>query len=271
MCRPALPGLPAALAGILLNEEWLALVHYHKAFHRDHIVHQAQEGIVVKKLLEQVSLSAVDHPLAKACRDAEWSGVRSSEELVTVQQLAAYVLALGDEGTTYLYSYARDLGVPEERLIPCTPACYWFWYPIIYNAAVTAALYHDIGYPVQFLQTVSRKIDDSRFTAIVRGGDPGRVYELFDDPLCLMPFRGYRSSRKIGLSHSARRGARRDRRCVAQDPWPAGRAHLPPPQPCGNGRPRWLLKSCREAGDELRGASHRHARHAGDLPRCAPG
>lgn len=51
--------------GEFANAEWLALVDYHKSFHRDHIVHAAQEALVVRKLLNDMKFSCESHPLAK--------------------------------------------------------------------------------------------------------------------------------------------------------------------------------------------------------------
>jgi hypothetical protein len=143
-----------AIYGELLNEEWLSLVDYHKPFHRDHIIHQTQEALVVKRLLGELLLSCANHHLARECRDANWTRLGAYCGSVSLRQLTAYLLARGDDDTRYLYDYATDLGVDRSLLTPGTSACYWFWYLVVYNAAVTAALYHDIGYPIQFLYTV---------------------------------------------------------------------------------------------------------------------
>ncbi|GAB6043289.1 hypothetical protein [Endothiovibrio diazotrophicus] len=190
------------LYGEFVNEEWLALVDYHKAFHRDHVVHQPQVALVVRRLLGEIRFDCDRHPLAIAFTEAPWTPYPPDERRVTLHQLAAYTLAKGEAATTYLDDYARELGVDPRWLEPETDACYWFWYGVIYNAAVTAALFHDIGYPLQFLHQVTHKVRDGRFADLIQGGDVRRIDELFDDPLCLMPFRGYRSSRRIALSHT---------------------------------------------------------------------
>ncbi|MDG4596509.1 MAG: hypothetical protein P9F75_12615 [Candidatus Contendobacter sp.] len=196
------PGF-ASVCGEFVNEDWLALVDYHKAFHRDHIVHQGQVAVVVQTLLDNLKFDCDRHPLAQAYRDAWWTPLPEQGRYVTLRELAAYCLALGEDDGSYLMDYARELGVRSQWLEPQTPGCFWFWREVIYNAAVTAALYHDIGYPVQFLRGITRKVNRSRFTDLIQGGEVKQVYELFDDPLCLMPFRGYRSNRRIGLSHAA--------------------------------------------------------------------
>ncbi|MDG4550616.1 MAG: hypothetical protein P9F19_15290 [Candidatus Contendobacter sp.] len=196
------PGF-ASVCGEFVNEDWLALVDYHKNFHRDHIVHQGQTAVVVQTLLDGLKLDCDRHLLAQAYRDAWWTPLPERGCYVTLRELAAYCLALGEDGSSYLMDYARELGVQPQWLEPRTPGCFWFWREVVYNAAVTAALYHDIGYPVQFLRGITRKVNRSRFTDLIQGGEVERVYELFDDPLCLMPFRGYRSNRRIGRSHAA--------------------------------------------------------------------
>ena len=197
------PGF-ACIYGELVNDEWLAMVDYHKDFHRDHIIHQTQEALVVKRLFEEVQLSCTTHPLARQCRQAGWTQIGPSRRTVSLRELAAFVLATGDMRTRYVYEYAAALGVPVALLEPETEACYRFWYQVVYDAAITAALYHDIGYPLQFLSNVASDINRGRFTDLLQGIDLGRVNAAFDDPLCLMPFRGHRSARQVGLSNAIR-------------------------------------------------------------------
>ena len=41
--------------GEFLNDEWLALVDWHKPFHRDHMVHQTMTYYVARSILDQTS------------------------------------------------------------------------------------------------------------------------------------------------------------------------------------------------------------------------
>jgi len=188
-----------------VNDEWLALVDYRKDFHRDHVVHQPQVALVAKRLLEELRFSRTAHPMAAAFGEAWWTPPPDrADDTVTLRQLAAFMLARGSDVTRYLSDYAVDLGLAPQLVEPRTPVAYWFWYEVVYDACVIGGLFHDIGYPVQFLQNVMRTINDSRFTELVRGGGADRIEELFDDPLCLMPFRGYQSRRGIARSHTMR-------------------------------------------------------------------
>lgn len=191
--------------GEFVTEEWLGLVDYHKDFHRDHVVHQAQVGLVVKRLLTELVFDE-SHPLFPAywCCRRSAAGVPAAQ--ASLLDLAAHVLARGGPDVQYLYDFADELGIPRGRIEPCTPRSFWFWRGVIYDAAIIAGLFHDIGYPLSFLRTVSSKVEDGGFRGLLLGADAEAILDLFDDPLCLMPFRGYRSGRRRSLSHTLQPG-----------------------------------------------------------------
>ncbi|MBF8272632.1 MAG: hypothetical protein HW380_1737 [Magnetococcales bacterium] len=202
------PGF-ACVYGEFVRDEWLSLMGYHKDFHRDHVVHQPQEALVVKKLLQGLEFDGINHPLSKEMLSATWlhpSGSKKTKPTASVSlwDLSAFVLSRGGEKVRYLIDYARDLDVDPLFIKPQTPMAFRFWRGVVYDAAITAALFHDIGYPVQFLRTVAKGVNKGRISSLLTGGDDMTLLDQrFADPLFRFPFRGYRSQRSLPLNHHA--------------------------------------------------------------------
>lgn len=194
--------------GEFVTEEWLALIDCHKDFHRDHVVHQAQVALVVKRLLTELTFP-YDHPLVREWRDQS-RVPENCEAPVTLLDLSAHVVARGGGAVRYLYDFAGEIGVPELLIKPNTLQAQSFWRGVIYDAAVAGALFHDIGYPLSFLEKIGGAIGKSGFRGMLLSGDVDAVWRLFDDPLCLMPFRGYRSARRVAMSHAFQKEAAAD-------------------------------------------------------------
>ena len=191
--------------GQFVNDEWLALIDYHKTFHRDHVVHQTQVAVVAQALMKDVKLPS-DRRLTTEYYD--WCDrtfddcAAHPRKKVCLLDLAAYVVARGEPQVKYLHHFAAAIGIPPERTRKKTDQAFQFWREVIYDATIVAGLFHDIGYPLSFLREISDSLAKGQFRGLLASNNVDQIWRLFDDPLCLMPFRGYRSARQVALSHT---------------------------------------------------------------------
>lgn len=135
------------LVNEFVNDEWLALVDYHKKFHRDHIVHQPKVSWIANKLLHLTIGPPVKGKPAKLI-----------DHIVDV-------LVNCDDGkneTGYLRDYAVKLSVPEKYFdARWVEKNHWrelWWYDVIDTSITLAAMFHDIGYPANYLNKIEKKL-----------------------------------------------------------------------------------------------------------------
>lgn len=161
--------------GEFLNDEWLACVDWHKQFHRDHVSHQVMCHWVSKELVN-------------ACGgDFDFGGK-------TLKEMCIDQIMKGN--CDYLQDYADEMGVfvdvPHEeerrRLI-------WEW--LFDEALFLATMFHDIGYPWQFVHGIVSKFSDHCPQAMSLTTDIGKLYEDYSSRLVCYPLHGYQASSKL--------------------------------------------------------------------------
>ena len=200
-----------------VNEEWLSLIDIgHKAFHRDHIVHQPQVALVLKRLFDEVRFDPSNNIYAARMYDCfysdfpyrYWRKSGCGKPLISLLDITAFMLAEGSRELDYLYHFAESLGIPRESLMIDGKTSrynlkkFMIWRQIAYNAGITAALYHDIGYPVQFLSTLEKAVNHSSFGNLLANLNAGGVSRYFDSNLCLIPFKAYSYGGSFPFPHN---------------------------------------------------------------------
>jgi hypothetical protein len=118
-------------------EDWLSLVDFHKGFGRDHSVHQPLTAYIVSKLLgggkENAGFEICGETLMKKALDA-----------------------INDTGCQYLrdrlafYDSASPLLQGDRDLLRI----------VFYQTAIITAMYHDLGYPWQFIERMHDFLKD---------------------------------------------------------------------------------------------------------------
>jgi len=161
----------------VLADDWLAIVDWHK-FHRDHILHQPLTAYVVQKLLKDGSNPnelfhlSDGRSLLDACIDQilEW-----------------------DE-TAYLKGFLLGTGVQESEpwLKKDDPAGRALWKSLFVEAAYLAAMFHDMGYPWQYVYLLSNKLEHAGYQPDSPTSDAERLVSTFGDRLLYCPLNGYR-------------------------------------------------------------------------------
>lgn len=160
----------------VLADDWLATVGWHK-FNRDHVLHQPLTAYVLLKLLtgggdaSQAFVLANGVPLLDACVD----------ELLKWQ------------GTAYLRDFLIGTGVREtEPWLDDSSIGRALWKSLFVEAAYLAAIFHDMGYPWQYVNLLSNKLEHAGYQPDSPGADAERLIDTFGERLFFCPLNGYR-------------------------------------------------------------------------------
>ncbi len=127
-----------------LLDDWLAIVDFHKKYCRDHSLHQPMTAYVAAQLLgygepsEALPISTSQGNLLDFC-----------VEVIFTKPEAYYILECADR-----------YGLPGNMLKD-SQAARVFWKGVFYRTVVLSALFHDIGYPWQYMDRVGKELRKS--------------------------------------------------------------------------------------------------------------
>jgi hypothetical protein len=158
----------------VLTDDWLAIVDWHK-FQRDHVLHQPMTAYVVQKLLKgsdsEEAFSLTDgRTLLDACID----------EILKWQE------------TAFLRKYLFETGVKiSEPWLDKSPAGRALWKSLFMEAAYLAAIFHDIGYPWQYINLLSNKLEHANYLPSAINENAERLISVFGERLLYSPLNGY--------------------------------------------------------------------------------
>jgi hypothetical protein len=158
----------------VLADDWLAIVDFHKKHNRDHALHQPLTAYIVSKLLgggiSKESFEINGKPLLDLCID----------------QIFKF------KKTNYIKEYLICLGLnTNDNLLKNTSSSRFFWKNLFYETAMVAAIFHDMGYPWQYINTLNHSLNTSDFSTNNLSANAGNILNLFKNRLILYPFNGY--------------------------------------------------------------------------------
>lgn len=152
-------------------EDWLSLVDFHKGFGRDHSIHQPLTAYIVCKLLggenNYKGFEIGDETLMKKAQDAFY-GV----------------------GCQYL----RDRLAFYDSASPLLHEDSDLWCFVFYQTAIITAMYHDLGYPWQFIEQMHNFLKDDLLICgrLPKGSELVKDYiTKHKDELMFRPFYNY--------------------------------------------------------------------------------
>lgn len=162
-----------------LWDDWLATIDPHKAYCRDHSLHQPLTAYIASKLLGGGNAS-------------------KSIQLPNGDSLLSYCAKqmLESQQMRYLQDYFKELypcyDQIDKRLHQKLAE------DIFYETSVIASIFHDIGYPWQYINRLSSslKIADPEFASAI-GRNIDSIVEIVCDRLLVFPYYGYSSVCKI--------------------------------------------------------------------------
>lgn len=157
-----------------INDEWLSMVDWHKAFHRDHLIHQPLTAYVVQELLTGNVFKEI-------------LGMGDTDETL-LDRIAKITAEDGD--TLYLREYYQAMcGNTDLFLRNQCSRMRLKW--LIMDTFLLAALFHDLGYPFRFLGTLREKLDLQRKHQNYWYLGVNEIGKVFNQRLVLFPLRGY--------------------------------------------------------------------------------
>ena len=156
-----------------LADDWLATVDFHKKYARDHSLHQPLTAYCAASLLgfgessKSLKIPASPGNLLEYCVNS----------IVERPECA------------YLQRYAGLMGIGKDLTNNLLKKEYWKQF--FYNAVILSALFHDIGYPWQYIRRLGKTIGDMR--ASEHGGQDNvdDCISIYADKLFMFPFCRY--------------------------------------------------------------------------------
>lgn len=157
-----------------LTEDWLAIVDFHKKYSRDHSLHQPLTAYIAAMLLgkgdanESLVIPAAPGNLLDYCVD-----------VVFTSDMAKYIREFG-----------RRFGFPANMLKDSKIARE-FWKDLFYRTVVLSALFHDIGYPWQYVDRIGATLKKN--VGILHSTEKmvTNINEQFKDRMVMLPLRHY--------------------------------------------------------------------------------
>jgi hypothetical protein len=159
----------------ILVDDWLSIVDWHKKHCRDHALHQPLTAYIVHKLLgggiSNRSLKIGDTNLLDLC----------------VSTILKW------DKSFYLKEYLLELGIkPDAVIFQNNHIGRAFWKNAFFEIALVAAIFHDIGYPWQYINRLNSHLNSTSFSLNNSLANAEHIYSCFKNRLLLYPFNGYK-------------------------------------------------------------------------------
>lgn len=157
-----------------LSEDWLAIVDFHKKHSRDHSLHQPLTAYIAASLL----------------------GFGVSEDSLAIptgpDNLLDYCVntIFTSEDAKYIIQSARRLGLPDNMLKDSILARQ-FWKDLFYRTVVLSALFHDIGYPWQYIDRIGVALKKNVGILHPTETTVSAIVNYFKDRMVMLPLRHY--------------------------------------------------------------------------------
>lgn len=153
-------------------EDWLSLLDFHKGFSRDHSVHQPLTAYIVCKLLGE----------GDPAKAFQISGVSLLDKALDV------IMSCPDS------RYLLDRLAHKDFNSPLLQGDRELWKVIFYQTAIITAMYHDLGYPWQFIERMHDFLKDEMLLCGRLPENSPLVNQYIDahrDELMFRPFYNY--------------------------------------------------------------------------------
>lgn len=159
-----------------LTEDWLAIVDFHKKYSRDHSLHQPLTAYIAASLLgygdtnASLTIPTPHGNLLDFCVDVI---ITSSE-------------------ATYIKEMAARYGMPKTMLDD-SPASREFWKGLFYRTVVLSALFHDIGYPWQYVDRIGTALRKNVNILHPKDTTVLNIVDNFKGRMVMLPLRHYQT------------------------------------------------------------------------------
>lgn len=153
-------------------EDWLSLLDFHKGFSRDHSVHQPLTAYIVCKLLGE----------GDPAKAFQISGISLLDKALDV------IMSCPES------RYLLDRLAHKDSYSPLLQGDRELWKLVFYQTAIITAMYHDLGYPWQFIERMHDFLKDEMLLCGRLPENSPLVNQYIDahrDELMFRPFYNY--------------------------------------------------------------------------------
>lgn len=161
-----------------IMHDWLGMVDWHK-FHRDHSMHQPLTAHIVYKLL----------------------GVGQNQPFtingVPILDTIVNNILSQNPKVNYLKEYLISLDPSLSRFTHDNDLNRWIWRNLFIETAINAALFHDFGYPWQYLTQLGRKLYTLEPGIFDNQTNARFINDNFRNRLLFAPLNGYRLQSQV--------------------------------------------------------------------------
>lgn len=161
----------------VLMDDWLAIVDIHKKHCRDHALHQPLTSYVVFKLLGGGN-SANSFNIGET-------------NLLDICVEKVFDLFNNDE-FDYFKEYVQNIKIDNSLLDRNNQLSKCVWKALFFETAMTAAIFHDIGYPWQYINRLNKSLNHSNFNPDFQPINTENVLANFGHRLLMSPFNAYK-------------------------------------------------------------------------------
>lgn len=162
------------LSGEDLSDDWLAIVDFHKKYCRDHSLHQPLTAYVAASLLgfgkAENSLQIPSQPsnLLDYCVDVLFKSKEAS----------------------YVFEESNRFGLPKT-MTKDSFISREFWKGLFYRTVILSALFHDIGYPWQYVNRIGESLNKSVRCLFPSDSVALSIVKDFKNRMVYLPLRNY--------------------------------------------------------------------------------
>lgn len=166
----------------MLHKDWLATVDWSK-YHRVHLIHQNLTAYCGNLLLNGIQQHNFEIKFNDNKSLLDW----------TIEVIC------NNPHTEYFREYAASLGISPSRFIHTHERNKIYWKKVILNTLYAASLYHDSGYPWQYISSNSIGIGAVDPLKNTSKAEVQILLDRYEDKLMFYPFRQY-NSKKTNIS-----------------------------------------------------------------------
>lgn len=157
-----------------LSEDWLAIVDFHKKHARDHSLHQPLTAYIVAEMLGHGdSNRSLSLPNGENLLDKCVQNIMNSLD------------------TGYLKYYAEKNGINKNTPPKLLEE---IWKHVFYRTATLSSLFHDIGYPWQYVHRIGTELKSCSQVLSYTFENAESIISQFGDRMILLPFRYFQYS-----------------------------------------------------------------------------
>jgi len=178
----------------IIADDWLAMAGWHE-FQRDHLIHQPLTAYSILKMLRGWKkangeiiqpLVVNDLPLIDHCVDAVLFNERCYD-------LREYFRRMEIRKSHSNQIFGKNLfALKENNKDRYNTPLFQFWRQLFIETAFVAAMFHDIGYPWQYIQRLSEALHQAKTSLVLHHESSNITIKDFENHLLYVVLNGYR-------------------------------------------------------------------------------